>query len=145
MMKRPDDWDAMRRRAAYEPPDDGRNHGAMFQLVHPQWGGYCFPCVVEFDTDGGHRGNDETRADLPCFEVHEFHDGEFPTDHVFDTRHYCAAEQLVRFGLDVIELQVEHCDRPTSPSIPWLEEMASRIDKLLNRARDLDWTTSAND
>jgi hypothetical protein len=68
-----------------------------FATVHPQWGGYCFPCVVSFQppTDG-----DDA---FPCFDVQEWHDGDFATDDVQAERHYCDPTQILGFAVVIME------------------------------------------
>lgn len=67
-----------------------------FELWHPQWGGYCAPCVVEF-----HKPSVHDDRGLPCFDVYEWHDGEFPTEALHNRRHYCSPEQVIRWGLEI--------------------------------------------
>lgn len=75
--------------------------GFAFAMWHPQWGGYASPCIVTF-----HEATEQ--GDTMCFEVHEFHDGEFPTEHETCQRHYCDPWQVIEFGVNVLELQVKH-------------------------------------
>ena len=131
-MKRPD-TDNLQTRPAVATDHD-RQH--RFALWHPQWGGYCAPCVVEFNS--GESAASAIESDgppyhLPCFDVHEWHDGEFPTEECQGARHYCCAEQLIRFGLDVMELQVGACDPPVSASLAFLEDVQRRIAKLIEQ------------
>ena len=93
---------------------------------HPQIGGYGSPCVVQFDKISG--------CQRPgCFEVHNFHDGEFPTDQIADVKHYCDAGQMIDFALTVLEKQVAHrsvADSPSTVSDSWKERVTKRINAL---------------
>lgn len=80
-----------------------------FAAWHPQWGGYAGRCVVE------HYVHERPDA---CFEVHNFHDGEFPLKDD-DMRpplslHYCSALQIVEFGVLIAEKLTEAA-RETDP------------------------------
>jgi hypothetical protein len=118
------------------PEIEGYMGWSRFAMWHPQWGGYGSPCVVEFDGDRGEQRSVMEREagppyDLPCFDVYEWHDGEFPTEECQGARHYCMAEQVVEFGLNVIELQVEHSTVPVNVSRERLEKWRARVDALL--------------
>ncbi len=66
---------------------------------HPQWGGYCGKSVVLC-----------SRGDVGgCFNVINWHDGEFPRDDEFTETHYCSPLQLVEFGTTVLEKQLNSC------------------------------------
>ncbi|MCP4967393.1 MAG: hypothetical protein GY926_19445 [bacterium] len=118
-LRRPINSEAIGRGDRY--PEAEVDGSVAFQLWHPQWGGYCAPCVVVFskspqDGVGG------------CFDVYEFHDGEFPTEHNTFRRHYCDADQIVEFGLRIIEMMascgIRHrCD-------PWLDRTIKRIEAI---------------
>ena len=75
-----------------------------YSTWHPQWGGYVGRCIVEFGTQGSHSD------DFNCFEVYNWHDGEFPTTdpNEFVHFHYCCPEQLIEFAIVVMEKQMEH-------------------------------------
>lgn len=73
-----------------------------FAAVHPQWGGYCFPCVVSFSALAG--SNDDGL--LTCFDVLEWHDGDFATDDARFERHYCDPMQVINFGVLIVEQMV---------------------------------------
>lgn len=64
---------------------------------HPQWGGYCGKAVVIVSPG---------RLDC-CFDVINWHDGEFPRDETYTEYHYCAPTQLVDFGITVLEKQLD--------------------------------------
>lgn len=67
--------------------EDIKTGQVAFAAWHPQWGGYVGKCIVEtFRGDGG------------CFEVHNWHDGEFPRSDTVTSYHYCSADQLIKFG-----------------------------------------------
>lgn len=70
-----------------------------FAAWHPQLGGYSSHAVVTFSK---HSDNGPS-----CFTVDNYHDGEFPRA-TAQSLHYCAAEQLIRFGITILEMQVKH-------------------------------------
>jgi len=74
---------------------DEETKRVAFAAWHPQWGGYVGKCIVETARGGGE-----------CFEVHNWHDGEFPVD-TPRTLHYCDPDQLVRFGEKVKSMQAD--------------------------------------
>lgn len=115
-----------------EPSDDQCSEHAVLSKSnteityadwHPQIGGYTSPCVVSFSAIS--RG---------CFEVQNFHDGEFPTRNVADIKHYCDARQLVEFGLTVLEMQCEHQRSADGAAVKmsgsWKERVTKRINAL---------------
>jgi hypothetical protein len=118
--------------------DDER--GFTLLTWHPQWGGYSSVCEVRFDRVSGDAGEKE----IGCFDVTNWHDGEFPTEDPNEatTYHYCSAEQIVSFGLDVIEAQVSRqrslSDKPVSIDPAWLEETIARLKKLRPEAPQAD-------
>lgn len=63
-----------------------------FAAWHPQWGGYVGKCWVATSRAEG----------LDCFDVENWHDGEFPSETHRTVYHYCATDQLRRFA-DVVE------------------------------------------
>jgi hypothetical protein len=79
-------------------PIQCRDHEVVFENetqigfadYHPQWGGYCGRCIVIF-TKG---------QNSPCFDVYNWHDGEFPTDEDdhYTLYHYCDVDQMINFG-----------------------------------------------
>jgi hypothetical protein len=76
-------------------------HQVYVPMWHPQWGGYVGKCLVIFSKkacEAGKRG-------YGCFEVLNWHDGQFPTDNQVDTKHYCNAVQLIEFGTQILEAQ----------------------------------------
>lgn len=101
-------------------------------LVHPQWGGYCFPVAVQFGRPP------EGKADgFPCFEVYEFADEDFPKEYVVTERHYCDPSQIVKFGIEVMEAMARAGHRDNSSMGCDLEELANRLDELAWKAADL--------
>ena len=74
-----------------------------FASWHPQWGGYVGRCVVTFSRETG-----DADGEAGCFDVYNWHDGERSSDEVVTSYHYCAAEQLIAFGLTVLEQQRQH-------------------------------------
>jgi hypothetical protein len=103
--------------------------GFRLYLTHPQWGGYSVP-ATSYDRD---------EASGPgCFELSCYHDGDFPADTVQFEWHCCSAEQFIRFGLDVLEAQLDHqVDEQGKPiQLDCREQMEGfieRIQKLLQR------------
>lgn len=83
---------------------------------HPQWGGYCGQCLIIF-TKQPH-SNDLDSNGLGCFNIINWHDGEFPIDpsrkddcgnNVEPTNyHYCDADQLMNFGQFIKDMQKKH-------------------------------------
>ncbi len=99
-----------------------------FAAWHPQWGGYVGKCVVFFHPLS------EGADDTGCFDVHCWHDGEFPNEEEPpDTRHYCAAEHLVDFGLLVLEKKKASTGAglPFPAEREWVEASISRLRALL--------------
>jgi len=74
---------------------DDKTGGVAFAAWHPQWGGSGGKCIVETGANPG-----------DCFEVHNWHDGEFPADAPMSL-HYCDPDQLIRFGELVKKMQGE--------------------------------------
>jgi len=108
-------------------------HGYKLFVWHPQWGGYSSHAEVDFEKTTG--GND---ASPGCFELAVYHAGDFPTDEPVFHRHCCSAEQFVRFGLDVLEAQLQHQTddkgelvRLGGMGVAQLEVFRDRISKLL--------------
>jgi len=98
---------------------------------HPQWGGYVGKCLVYFDKESG-----SAEHEAGCYDVVNWHDGEFPTepDGVTTGYHYCSAEQQVNFGLEVLEKQCEHQigmnGKPVFVSKSWVERTLTRLQEL---------------
>lgn len=107
-------------------------HQYAFAAWHPQWGGYASHCVVSFSRVPG--ADDEPG----CFDVANFHDGEFPGD-VAKVLHYCSALQVVNFGLTILEQQLQHQKRedgaPLATPVKALEVLRERINTMLNREK----------
>lgn len=108
------------------------DRGFRLYCYHPQWGGYSSHAEVEFDR--------KTDTGPGCFELSVYHDGDFPSDGIEFQRHCCAADQFIRFGLNVLEAQLSHqVDAKNQPvrldaahrSV--LEEARDRIGQLLLR------------
>lgn len=70
-------------------------------LWHPQWGGYRSHAKVTFNAKAS--GADS----VSCFDVENFHDGDFPSCSS-TTYHYCDAAQLIEFGLSILEAQKKY-------------------------------------
>lgn len=101
------------------------DHERAYATWHPQWGGYVGRCVVLIGKDdiGG------------CFQVINWHDGEFPSDETYQNYHYCCALQLLRFGLEITEKQVEastHKRDDFNPS-EGLRDLASKMIAMADR------------
>lgn len=75
-----------------------------FSTFHPQWGGYHGKCTVTFDVPMRKGGGFDSH-DPACFDVVNWHDGEFPSDTCSTAFHYCDPTQLVRFGIEILEHQ----------------------------------------
>lgn len=73
----------------------------IFAAWHPQWGGYSGKCLIEFGKISG-----DSAGEAGCFDVFNFHDGEFPREDHLTHIHYCCAEQLIEFGIKILELQM---------------------------------------
>lgn len=109
--------------------------GWRLSCWHPQWGGYGGHAEVEFSRHSGdHDGGPG------CYELAVYHDGDFPSSEVEFTRHCCSADQQIRFGLDVLEAQMDHQldmdDKPVQFSDHCritLEGLRDRIEALLQR------------
>lgn len=103
------------------------NGALVFSVAHPQWGGYAAGAEVEFfaqQTCGKEPG---------CFELRHWHDGEFPNDDgTPDEKHYCDVMQILRLGVQILELQIEHQKQPDgSPLKPHgLAEVIQRLQQL---------------
>ena len=115
--------------SAHAPCKPEGPHQYTYADWHPQWGGYVGKCLVSFSVNS--EGGDEPG----CFDVEVWHDGEFPHDDDSRTvtRHYCAATQLIEFGLTVLEQQVVH-QTGIRASEKELKELRRRIDALLDKA-----------
>lgn len=74
--------------------EDGRSYIASW---YPQLGGYSAKAWVEFDLG----------PDNSCFDVHIFHDGDFPRNDEPPSLsfHHCSADQFIRFGALVNKMQ----------------------------------------
>lgn len=102
-----------------------------FPTWHPQWGGYVGKCLVYFDKQSGCAENT-----TGCYDVVNWHDGTFPTEPDGATvgYHYCSAEQLVNFGLEVLEKQMEHQigmnGEPVFVPKSWVEKTIKRLQSL---------------
>lgn len=92
---------------------------------HPQIGGYTSPCVVVFTTTG-------PKQNPGCFEVQNFHDGEFPTHNIANVKHYCDARQLVEFGLTVLEMQCSHQRAADGTDVKVSDSWKERVTKRIN-------------
>lgn len=129
--KRPEIENLSREQPRQIASDD---RAVAFELWHPQWGGYGAPCVVEFDKITG-----DGDGGPGCFYVTVWHDGEFPREEALGF-HYCAAEQVVDFGLSVLELQMAH--EKTNGGHPiriregWLAKLKERVDALVRAQPD---------
>lgn len=116
-----------------------REDGSDFVLTtwHPQWGGYASPCEVRF----GKASGDGAGEGIGCFDVTNWHDGEFPTDdeECVTRRHYCSAEQVVDFGLDIIDAQLGRQvsmtdkDKLVGVDSKWIDETIARLTALRER------------
>lgn len=113
--------------------------GVRMVLWHPQWGGYASPCVVRFSrVSGTSAGGPHAAAHAGCFDVMNWHDGEFPIPHDSDARpdqkHYCCARQVVDFGLSIyeaqIKFQIDDSGRPVSLDREWIDATIARLEKL---------------
>lgn len=106
-----------------------------FAVWHPQLGGYSSHAVVTFSKHSSNGPN--------CFTVDNYHDGDFPRP-VAQTLHYCAAEQLIRFGITILEMQVKHQKAIKLGAAPTGERVrcdVAEIDALIARLTELKGTT----
>jgi hypothetical protein len=114
----------------------------VFGIVHPQWGGYCSAATVEF-----HKQTGSGEGGSGCFELTNWHDGEFPISEdngrlprePFKV-HCCSAEQFVDFGLSILEKMKEHQkhgDSHINIDEGWIERSISRLNGLLNKLNGL--------
>lgn len=97
-----------------------------FAAWHPQWGGYVGKCIVEI----GKTTN--SSDDSPgCYEVWNWHDGEFPSDNYVDHKHYCSPEQLILFAVEIMEkaAQYQRTDEG-KPVAPDLDDLIVRMRRL---------------
>jgi len=108
--------------------------GFRLHCMHPQWGGYGGCAEVEFSQYSGDSDNGPG-----CFELAVYHDGDFCSDEIEFRRHCCSADQFIRFGLDVLEAQMQHQlgldENPVRLSMgdqTQLEEYQERIQRLLD-------------
>ena len=76
------------------------SHTVAFACWHPQWGGYVGCCIV-VTTDVSKGDNRSDKEWGPCFEVYNWHDGEFVKDNFVTETHYCVADQLIEFAKTV--------------------------------------------
>lgn len=100
-----------------------------FASWHPQWGGSVGRCVVTFS-----RETNDGSGGVGCFDVYNWHDGEFPSDETVTSYHYCSAEQLIDFGLAVLEKQRQHQKQNGLPArlpIEQLRTLQARLQALL--------------
>lgn len=98
-----------------------------FAAWHPQLGGYCSHAVVTFSKHSCNGPN--------CFTVDNYHDGDFPRPEA-QSLHYCAAEQLIRFGITILEMQVKHQEAIKLGAAPTGERVrcdVAEIDALIAR------------
>lgn len=109
-----------------------------YGLRHPQWGGYGAVSVVEFAQQTGTYSVSRSGQAIGrngCFDVHVWHDGEFPiADGEPHRYHYCDATQLVDFGLGVLALQAEHQrhdGRPIQVNEAWVRETIAKLQALV--------------
>jgi hypothetical protein len=74
----------------------------VISMSHPQWGGYASQCEVSFlkEADG----------EPGCFDVANWNNGHTLLDirDEPDRKHYCAATQVIRFAITVLEAQCAH-------------------------------------
>lgn len=111
--------------------DDSDKHERHYANWHPQWGGYYGKSVVIVtpgDVDG-------------CFQVINWHDGEFPRDDSFVEYHYCAATQIVNQGITVLEKQLDGANVLRSSchvSTDWLREAAKRLVAIADRCDGME-------
>ena len=96
-----------------------------FATWHPQLGGYCSPAIVSFKKD----------RDSSCFEVSNYSNGEYPTDNPQDL-HYCAAKQMIKFGITILEMQVKYQVEQRGSSRAWLVD-SSALDEMIARLNAL--------
>ena len=101
-----------------------------FAVWHPQWGGYCGKALVTFSASADGDYPDET---FPCFEVLNWHDGEFPIHNVDgppDRKHYCDPQQLIDFALTIMEKQAKQMAKlPVND----LKKLQARVSKLMKK------------
>lgn len=103
---------------------------------HPQWGGYASMAEVRFSKVS----SDGRGEHIGCIDVLNWHDGEFPTKEPHQTTryHYCSAEQIVDFGLTIIEAQLGRQISMLDPTKKvgvdpkWTKETIMRLEKILH-------------
>ena len=100
-----------------------------FATWHPQLGGYCSPAIVSFRKD----------RNSACFEVGNYSNGEYPTEDAY-MQHYCAAEQLIEFGITILEMQVKHQQIPAGEFVGELIDCGT-IDVMIARLNALKGVT----
>lgn len=83
-----------------------------FACLHPQLGGYCSSAIVSFSKQTGCADGENG-----CFDVINFHDGKFPQEAVGMSLHYCDAMQLVKFGLLILDKQLDHQKKENGKSV----------------------------
>lgn len=98
-----------------------------YEMWHPQWGGYSSRCIVEFEEPPD--PNAYPGACPPCFDVREFHDGDFPRDYETCRRHYCDAWQLLHFALNILEAQKES-GHPVVDDYDDVGDVIARLERL---------------
>lgn len=101
-----------------------------FATWHPQWGGYTGKCIVQI----GKMTNNIGDSDYPgCFEVWNWHDGEFPSKDYVDEKHYCSPEQLIRFGVEILEKMMKYQrTKEGCRMVPRLDDLIERLQRLSN-------------
>lgn len=102
-----------------------------FAAWHPQWGGYFSHALVTFG-----KMTNSSEDNPGCFDVANFHDGEFPS-RTPDHKHYCSAGQLIDFGLSVLEKQIacqlDSGGNSVTLDAAWIERTLARLQKLPRR------------
>lgn len=98
------------------------------RISGPQIGGYG----TEYEVDVQHDAPSPDPDDLPgaCFDVAAFTDGEFPLSEGNPGEpvrfHLCSADQVVDFGLKLLEI-AQSTRRRFLPSPAWSDEVIRRI------------------
>ena len=106
-------------------------------LWHPQLGGYVGMAKVQIS-----KVTSNTEGEPGCFDVENYHDGDFPSETPTHA-HYCDAVQLLRFGLDVLEKQAEHQRQQDGQRLKWPKGLA-QVQEDLERIRALFAETRDN-
>jgi hypothetical protein len=119
------------------------DHRVVICMVHPQWGGYVGCCTVGFDVVTNSAGGHDDPADHGCFDVMNWHDGEFCVDPANPDgreptfRHYCSAQQLVRFGVQILEAQAAHQKGSNGEPVRFSEHDRNELFDLAERLRQM--------